>query len=908
MQALVQWIARHPFIIVIGTALLSLGALLLCVDPLTLQPRLQIDPSIEHLLPAGDEDREIFDRVRQNFGDGDAIIVAVKFGKVLTRENLDKIAQLTLRYKNLPDVSNVFSLATAPNLLAQGDDLEVSSFTEQAARDPALIAGFARQITTNPLYKGTLVSDDGSAASFAILLNQVSEQDFLQRKYPDQIRQITREVAGDAEVWITGTPVGRAATTTALINTIKFTIPAVFIVILLLLLVAYRSLRSMLTAAATVGVALLWTMAAAAALEMPINLVTAIVPPLVITLGLSYSIYLLAAYFSAHQQKDLKTPAERTAWLIGRSGIGLALSAGTTVASFMALLLNALPAIKHFAILASIGSAFGVLLSLTFMPSMLALIGGGSRKKPLGEIKFAHWAKTLAAFDLKWQSWIIAIALILIPLDLIFATRIHAGSEYIRSFDEQSQVRRDFEAINSAFNGANLISVLIETHVADALTDPDRVRDIESLQKWLAEQPEVGSVVSYVDHLKLINQSLNNNNHEFFRIPNDASAIKQLLVFGGGDQIKSVIDSRFQTALLSIRINVDASVPIAALVKRIEEKLTTLPQPMNAHVTGSPVLATRTVNEIAAGQLESITLATLGIWLLLTFMFTSARAGFLALLPTVVPVAIYFGTLGLLDISLSPTTCLIACIVIGIAVDDTIQFLARFNADAHETASESSAVKSALATVLRPITLSTVALCLGFLVFTGSELKTQVQFGLLSAFTLFVAWIMNITLTPALSSRLRIVTFWDLLRLDLGQSPQHTIPLFSGLSSRQARVFALMSKMENVQEGTRLIQQGDLARDIFVVVDGTLEASVEHQDERKVLSTMGRGAVMGEAGYFGQRRTANVDAVTAARVLRFNSQDLERLRLRYPWIAATIFRNLNRVQAERIARMTSMLK
>lgn len=908
MQALIQWIARHPFRIVIGTLLLSLGALLLCFDPITLQPRLQIDPSIEHLLPAGDADREVFDRVRQNFGDGDAIIVAVRFGQVLTRQNLAKIAQLTQQYKELPDVSSVLSLATAPNLLAQGNDLEVSSFTEQAARDPALIAGFARQIAANPLYRGTLLSADGGTASFAILLNQVSEQDFLRRHYPDLIRQLTREVAGDAEVWITGTPVGRAATTTALINTIKFTIPAVFIVILLLLLVAYRSLRSMLTAAVTVGVALLWTMAAAAVLEMPINLVTAIVPPLVITLGLSYSIYLLAAYFSAHQQKNLKTSAERTAWLIGRAGIGLALSAGTTVASFMALLLNALPAIKHFAILASIGSAFGVLLSLTFMPSMLALVGGGSGKKPLGEIKFAHWAKTLAAFDLKWQSWIVAIALILIPLDLIFATRIHAGSEYIRSFDEQSQVRRDFEAINSAFNGANLISVLIETHVADALTDPDRVRDIEALQKWLAQQPEVGSVVSYVDHLKLINQSLNNNNPEFFRIPNDAAAIKQLLVFGGGDQIKSVIDARFQTALLSVRINVDASVPIAELVKRIEEKLAALPPPLNAHVTGSPVLATRTVNEIAAGQLESITLATLGIWLLLTFMFTSARAGFIALLPTVVPVAIYFGTLGLFNISLSPTTCLIACIVIGIAVDDTIQFLARFNADAHETASESSAVKSALATVLRPITLSTIALCLGFLVFTGSELKTQVQFGLLSAFTLFLAWIMNITLTPALSSRLRIVTFWDLLRLDLGQSPQHTIPLFSGLSLRQARVFALMSKMENVQEGARLIQQGDLARDIFVVVDGTLEASVENHDGRKVLSTMGRGAVMGEAGYFGQRRTANVDAVTAARVLRFNSQDLERLRLRYPWIAATIFRNLNRVQAERIARMTSMLK
>jgi CRP-like cAMP-binding protein len=83
---------------------------------------------------------------------------------------------------------------------------------------------------------------------------------------------------------------------------------------------------------------------------------------------------------------------------------------------------------------------------------------------------------------------------------------------------------------------------------------------------------------------------------------------------------------------------------------------------------------------------------------------------------------------------------------------------------------------------------------------------------------------------------------------------------------------------------------------------------IERHGERKVLSTLGRGAVMGEAGYFGQRRTAHVEAKTPARLLRFNSQDLERLRIRFPWIAATVFRNLNRVQAERISRMTAMIQ
>jgi CRP-like cAMP-binding protein len=147
-----------------------------------------------------------------------------------------------------------------------------------------------------------------------------------------------------------------------------------------------------------------------------------------------------------------------------------------------------------------------------------------------------------------------------------------------------------------------------------------------------------------------------------------------------------------------------------------------------------------------------------------------------------------------------------------------------------------------------------------------------------------------------------------LLLLDLGRSPQHTIPLLSGLSSRQARVFALLSRMEKVPERTRLIQEGDLARDIYVIIDGQVDVNLDREDSRTKLASLGRGAVIGEAGYFGQRRTASIDTVTPVRVLRFDSQDLEGLRLRHPRIAAIIFRNLNRVQAERIANMTAMVR
>lgn len=119
------------------------------------------------------------------------------------------------------------------------------------------------------------------------------------------------------------------------------------------------------------------------------------------------------------------------------------------------------------------------------------------------------------------------------------------------------------------------------------------------------------------------------------------------------------------------------------------------------------------------------------------------------------------------------------------------------------------------------------------------------QFGLLSAFTLAVGWGLELTLSPAICSRIRLVTLWDLLRIDLGPEPQRSIPLFAGLSSRQARIFALMSHFVSVRAGERLFGEGDRGREMFVVIDGELVASTSRGGARVEFSHMRRGDVVG---------------------------------------------------------------
>jgi hypothetical protein len=196
---------------------------------------------------------------------------------------------------------------------------------------------------------------------------------------------------------------------------------------------------------------------------------------------------------------------------------------------------------------------------------------------------------------------------------------------------------------------------------------------------------------------------------------------------------------------------------------------------------------------------------------------------------------------------------------------------------------------------------------LGFLVLTTSETKSQQQFGLLAAFTMVVAWVLELTLSPALSSGIRLVTLWDLLALDLGPNPHHQIPLFEGLSPRQARIFALMASVVSVPAGERLMTHGTRGDEMFVVLDGELVASLERDGRRTVFSRMRRGDTVGEVALFHGERTADVDVSHDARLLRFGEAELTRLGRRYPRIAAKVYRNLNHVIAKRVVSTAQAL-
>lgn len=911
MNRLLSFVAGRPALVLAATAALSLLALSGVVDLRTGTLRLWVDPSIHELLAGDDPDVAFYEGVRERFGNDEIVLVTLEVPEggppdVFFPDVLARIARASDRLAALPGVARVLSLSTALDVRGVDGDLRIEGFLDPlpTTREGALAVRTA--VGRNPIYRDLLTSPEGDAAAILVYFGEVSDRDLVARGLDHEIRAILDDVRGPLVARATGTPIVKVALNRSLQADLVRTLPLVFVMTAAVLLLAFRSWAGVLVPMATITVALVWTLGFAAWLGWSLNLVTSIVPPLVATVGFAYAIHVVSGYRGVLRLRSGATSRRDAARAALQDvAVPVLITGVTTAAGFLSLATNSMTAIRQFGVLAVVGVVCSVVASLTFAPAALALFGPTRppRSRWL-DGALLRLADRFSAFDLERRRFVLLAGGLALAVAVVGVTRIRVGTEYVENFDADSLVRSDYEAIGESFRGSEPFYIILESSVREAFLDPEHLEVVRELQTWLEAQPEIATTTSFVDYLMLLYREMNDGDPGFYRLPPTKGSTKQIFLFGSNDEAWSFVDRDFRSLNLFVRARAPDSQAVSDLVARLEAHLATLPDYVDATVTGEIVLLNRTLDDIVRGQALSLSMALLVIYGILAAMFTSLRTGLLALFPNVLPIAAYFGALGFAGVTLNPSTSLIACIALGIAVDDTVHYLARFNAGAKRLADERAATREALREVIGPVTFTTLGLCLGFGVLLTSELRSQADFGMLAAFTLAVAWIADVTITPALASGVRIVTLWDTLTLDLGRAPHETIPLFQGLKTRQARIFALLCTVRTVDAGQRVVTEGEEGDEMFVIIEGTLVASLTRDGARTVLSRMGRGDVMGEVALFSRRRSADVDAETPARLLAFGESDLERVRRRHPRIAATVLYNLNKIQARRLVENT----
>ncbi len=905
MERFAGFVTRHALAVLAALLGLTIVAVAQIVDLRSGSLLLGFDPSVSALFPKESPGREYYEYVRRLFGSDETLVLAVVDDDgIFTYDNLSAVKRMSERIEELDGVHHVTGLANAINMRAVGGDLEVAPFITNVPRDPAELERIRREAFDNPIYAGNLVNSRGTATALFIYLEEMTDAEFLELDLDRRIEAIAEEERGGARTMLAGGAVLKAENVRIGTRDIVRTTPLVALAMGLIAFLAFRSVLGILVPLTTIGLATAWTVGLIAATGRPLTIITLTVPAIVQTVGFAYAIHVVSAYHELIRERSSgggppRGDAGRLA--LAEVALPILLTGLTTAVGFLSLTLSPLEAVREFGLFCVFAVVFSVVSALAFPAAIYALLPE-PQTSPVeeGRDRFGEAMARLAAFDLRNRHAIIAVAAVLAGVALFGVSRIRVGLDQIGVFPEDHPVRVNFHAINEELEGSSLFYVVLETDYRDAFKEPVNLAEVEKLQAWLGSQPEIGGTTSLVDYVSLINRGFHENDPAYLKIPESKRLISQLLFFGGNEELEKVVDSRYQTTSIVVRSQVVDSSDVAALVARIEAHVLELPEHLSARITGNQILVSESTDALSRGQAVSLSMAFLLIYVILAILFTSFRVGALALIPNAFPVVIFFGTLGLTGITLNPSTSLVACIVLGIAVDDTIHFLARFNASAKRLADERKGAIEALRHVGRPVTFTTTALCLGFLVLCTSEAQTQVQFGALTCFTLLVAWLVDVTLTPALSSQLRIVSLWDIVSMDLGRDPASSIPLFSGLRNSQARIVALMTSIRHYTKGQNIMETGESGDDMYVVLDGELAVSLRTDEGLQEVARLERGDAVGEVALFSGTRSADVQARTDVRLLRFTKDDLMRLRRRYPRIGAQVLENLSEILAERV--------
>lgn len=810
---------------------------------------------------------------------------------------MQSLEELTRRLKKESGVSSVRSIATVELPFTLDGEVEIHSLAQRLRQQPEKATEWMAVAFSDPLVRGRLISSDEKKTLIRIETRSNSyEEGLLVTQRISALIDEHFKTLPEHEIALTGRLIISDAMSQTLMTELGVIVPLAILLFAILLWCAFQTLMVVIAALGTVLFAMLWTLGLAAGLGWSLNLVTIVIPPLVLALSVACVMHVVSAYAD---EGNLESGIRRIA-------IPLAATAVTTAIGLAALAVNSLESIRQFAILGAVGAVNAAVASVTALPLLLTPMPSAPRLWPSVHSKLVFSAGWIANYVIVRSKRTIYVAVVFLAAMLICATQIQPGAHYVRDLPAEHPVRANYDDISRHFGGANGFSIHIESSGTDAILIREVLVAIDQFQRWLEAQPEIGATRSLPDFVKRVNQAITDGSEAMYRIPDNARSTKQLLVIGGPREVYDYTNLNFSRVRIQVQTDVTDSGALRNLFDRITEQAEErLPAGLRPTLKGNAVTLTETIEELTGGQMQSLSIAAVAIFLVLSILFASPLAGLMALLPNILPVSAFFGLLGLTGIPLGPTTALVACIVLGIAVDDTMHLLVRFNEVARQKADEKQAARQAVEEVIRPITLTTIAIACGFLTLSISEFSSQVAFGSLAAVTLAIAWVSDLFLAPAIAARTSIVNMWDVLRLDLGQEPEKAIPLFADMTRRQARLVALGGEMRHIPPEEDLIRQGDEGTEMFIVVEGKFRVWIPRRDGGETeINQIARGSVLGESGLFFQKRTASVTALAPSRVLVFNNASLERLRRRYPRAGALTYRNLNRIQAERMAGNT----
>lgn len=705
------------------------------------------------------------------FGSKHVVVIGVSAadgGNALTQNVLEVVQHLSEKMPAIEGVKGYTLMSVtadkAKSIAANGDELVIEPLLETPI-NAQNIKNLIQHLDTNPLYQGTLVSQDHKVVSvtFAISAGQGGF-----RQIMDQVQAVTDQNARPGVViTASGTPVFFAQVE-RFAQRMGFLFPIALILIGLIHFEAFRSIQGLVLPLVTAVLAVVWGLGIMGTANVPMDAFNATTPILILAVAAGHAVQILKRYYEEYDRLGNLHP-ELSPIDINRQAVVESLSkvapvmiaaGGVAIIGFFSLITFDVATIRTFGIFTGLGILSALLIELTFIPALRSVLRPPKRVAPTSPAKPRLWdrvADHLSALVLKrYKAVVVGFILVALigGLGAAFINRENSTKSY---FADNVQVRHDDAYLNSHLAGTNTLYVVFKGKDKDAIKQPANLRLIEETQRYLESLPNVGKTVSIVDLIKQMNRSLNTGQAEFNTIPETEDLVSQFLFLYSmsGDPVdfESYVDYDYQNANLIVWMKDDSSKYAETIVRNIRDFVT--PRLANTKmeilIGGSVPQSSALSETLVDGKQRNILQMIIVVFAVGILLFRSFIAGICLILPLVVTVLMNFGVMGITGIPLNTPNAVSSAMAIGIGADYAIYMLYRMREELKKHNHFDRALEETMRTAGKAVVYVATAIAGGYSVLMLSKgFYVHIWFGVLIVMSMVVSAISALVLVPAL--------------------------------------------------------------------------------------------------------------------------------------------------------------
>ncbi len=888
MHKLLISFCRHPWAVLISLLIVSI----LAASQLE---KVKVQISAEDLLVQNDPERDYYDRIIEEFGEEKVILLYLSDQKLLDKTKLEALQKAIERIETFEFVAKTESLFTVPYLKTVDGYLNKDPYLVSLPENEEQSSDLLSAALKNPFIHKTLLSEDGSVMAVAIILKS-DLSGFTDVEITDSLKTVTGELEKSySKAFTVGFQHVRTEVASQIRSEQGRLLPLAIAALLIALFLMLRQLVDILIPVMTAGISILWTLGVMGFLEIPLNVVTSMVPILLIIVGSTEDIHLLAEFRRGQHDGMEKIRAIRK--MAEKMGSIVSLTFVTTFLGFLSITLSQIEVLWQFGVLSAMALLLNFIITISLIPAVLRITGDWKLdgKSNLLHSPDVEPEKARSFFiALRRYRWHIGAVVIACSIYAFYGMlNIKVNHNPIDSLSSESEVRSHFDNVNEQLSGLESMSLVIDSGIQDTFLKVRYLEQAREIQDFINQQPGIQSTTSFMNYLSLLNAAF--DEIEEPSMPDTDEIVNELMIFLKYEHVESYVSEDFSKIRLLVRHNISSTFELNQVVNNIQQYIDENLDPgLTARLTGNSVLTISATNAMIQGQLQSIILLLLIILIIISMLFLDWKVGLIAVLPNIFPVVILFGFMGIAEIPLNIGTTMAAAIAIGIAVDDTMHFMLRYNNELKTKRSKYAAMYETIHSEALPVLATSLALISGFMVFAFSDFEPVAQFGYLSALVIFAALIADFVITPLAISTLRLVSLWDMISLTVRKEVIEKSGLFDGMKSWHIRKFILASAVHYFHKGQHIFDIGDDSDTMYMVMRGRVR--VIHDSKLKIEGIeeyIGPGEVFGDISMFANTKRLSQAVATEKTSLLVLSRDaIMNTTYFHPIISARLFYNI----------------